>query len=52
MINQAVFNLVKQKYDYWSSWAIGDKGGASPKSKVGNLSVFWQRRHKQIDRLT
>lgn len=40
MISQAVFDLVKQKYGYWSSWAIWDEEGASPKSNVGNLSVF------------
>jgi len=40
MISQAVFDLVKQKYGYWSSWAVWGEEGASPKSNVGDLCVF------------
>ena len=40
MISKAVFDLVKQKYGYWSSWAVWAEVGSSPKSNVGDLSVF------------
>jgi hypothetical protein len=40
MIRKPVFDLVKQKYGYWSSWAVWAEVGSSPKSNVGDLSVF------------
>jgi len=40
MISKAVFDLVKQKYGYWSSWAVWAEVGSSPKSNIGDLSVF------------
>lgn len=40
MISRSVFELVKEKYGYWASWAIWQEEGTSPKSNVGDLSIF------------
>ena len=34
------FELLKAKYGHWTSWAIWAEEGDSPKSNVGDLSVF------------
>jgi hypothetical protein len=40
MITRDKFEEIKEKYGYWSSWAIWAEVGDTPKSNVGDLSVF------------
>ena len=40
MITRDKFEEIKEKYGYWSSWAIWAEAGDAPKSNVGDLSVF------------
>jgi len=40
MITRDKFEEIKEKYGYWSSWAIWAEAGDTPKSNVGDLSVF------------
>jgi hypothetical protein len=40
MLDKPKFNFIKEKYGYWSSWAIWAEVGNTPKSNVGDLSVF------------
>ena len=39
-MDRAHFELLKAKYGHWTSWAIWAEEGDSPKSNVGDLSVF------------
>lgn len=40
MIDILKFNFIKEKYGYWASWAIWAEVGNTPKSNVGDLSIF------------
>ena len=40
MIDREHFQFLKVKYSHWSSWAIWSAAGETPKSNVGDLSVF------------
>ena len=40
MITRDKFEELKAKYGYWSSWAIWAEAGDTPKSNVGDLSIF------------
>ncbi len=40
LMDRAHFELLKAKYGHWTSWAIWAEEGDSPKSNVGDLSVF------------
>ena len=40
MISQNTFNLIKAKYGYWASWAVWAEEGETPKSNIGDLSIF------------
>ena len=40
MISRNKFEEIKEKYGYWSSWALWAEVGESPKSNVGDLSIF------------
>jgi hypothetical protein len=40
MITRAKFELLKEKYGNWISWAIWAEAGDAPKSNVGDLSIF------------
>lgn len=40
MIDQKKFEFIKEKYGYWASWAVWADEGLTPKSNIGDLSVF------------
>jgi hypothetical protein len=40
MIDRAKFEFIKDKYGHWTSWAIWAEVGDTPKSNVGDLSIF------------
>ena len=40
MLDKKQFELIKDKYGYWASWAIWADEGKTPKSNVGDLSIF------------
>ena len=40
MVSSEKFQEIKEKYGYWSSWALWAEVGDTPKSNIGNLSVF------------
>ena len=40
MISETEYELIKSKYQYWSSWAVWADQGETPKSNVGDLSVL------------
>ena len=40
IVDQEHFESLKKKYGYYSSWAIWAEEGDTPKSNVGDLSVF------------
>lgn len=40
MINQEKFDFIKEKYGYYSSWAIWADAGERPKDNIGDLSVL------------
>jgi hypothetical protein len=40
MLDQNTFEFIREKYGYWASWAIWADEGATPKSNVGDLTVF------------
>ena len=39
-MDQAHFEFLKDKYGHWTSWAIWAEEGDTPKSNIGDLSVF------------
>jgi hypothetical protein len=39
-MTRATFDLIKEKYGYYSSWAIWADAGGKPKSNIGDLRVF------------
>lgn len=40
MLEKETFELSKAKYGYWASWALWSEVGQTPKSNVGDLSIF------------
>ena len=40
MITNEIYQLMKKKYQFYSSWAIWAEEGETPKSNVGDLSVL------------
>jgi hypothetical protein len=40
MLDKATFDCIKAKYGYWASWALWAEAGPTPKSNVGDLSIF------------
>ena len=40
MLNKSKFQLIKQKYGHYASWAIWADEGKTPKSNVEDLNVF------------
>jgi hypothetical protein len=40
MIDQATFNLIKEKHGRYASWAVWTDGIRKPKENVGDLTVF------------
>jgi len=40
MVTKEKFDYIKDKYGYWTSWAIWAEVGETPKSNVGDLSIF------------
>lgn len=40
MIDQATFELIKEKYGHCASWAIWADAGEKPKDNIGDLSIF------------
>jgi hypothetical protein len=40
MITREKFEFIKEKYGHWTSWAIWPEAGDTPKSNVGDLSIF------------
>ncbi len=42
------FEFIKSKYQYWSSWAVWAEEGDTPKSNVGDLSVFDLKRNPKL----
>lgn len=43
-----LFNEITNKYGYWSSWAIWSNVLDTPKSNIGNLSIFDDRNNIKI----
>ncbi len=39
-MTRATFDLIKEKYGYYSSWAIWADAGGKPKSNIGDLRIF------------
>jgi hypothetical protein len=40
MITRNKFEMIKEKYGFWASWAVWAEQGETPKSNVGDLSIF------------
>ena len=40
MISRNKFEEVKEKYGFWGSWALWVSPDKTPKSNVGDLSIF------------
>jgi hypothetical protein len=40
MVSREKFEEIKEKYGYWSSWALWAEVGDAPKSNIGDLSIF------------
>jgi hypothetical protein len=40
MVDRVKFEFIKEKYGHWTSWAIWSEAGDTPKSNVGDLSIF------------
>lgn len=40
MVSREKFEEIKEKYGHWSSWALWAEAGETPKSNVGDLSIF------------
>lgn len=40
MVTKEKFEFIKDKYGHWTSWAIWAELGDTPKSNVGDLSIF------------
>ena len=42
------FNRIKEKYQYYASWAVWAEEGNKPKSNVGNLNVLDPKKNRQL----
>jgi hypothetical protein len=40
MVSSKKFQEIKEKYGYWSSWALWAEVGDTPKSNIGDLFIF------------
>ena len=40
MLDRTTFQLMKDKYEFYSSWAVWADEGSTPKSNIGDLSVL------------
>jgi hypothetical protein len=40
MIDQAKFDLIKEKYGHYASWAVWADGNNKPKESIGDLGIF------------
>ena len=40
MVELKKFQYLKEKYGHWTSWAIWSEVGQTPKSNIGDLSIF------------
>ena len=40
MVSREKFEFIKNKYGHWTSWAIWPEASDTPKSNVGDLSIF------------
>ena len=40
MINQAKFELIKEKYGHYASWAVWASSSERPKDNIGDLGIF------------
>lgn len=40
MVSSEKFDFIKEKYGHWTSWAIWAQTGETPKSNIGDLSIF------------
>ena len=48
MITEEKFNFIKEKYQFYSSWAVWAEQGDKPKSNVGDLSVLDPKQNKNL----
>jgi len=48
MINEAKFELIKEKYGHYASWAVWAAGTNKPKANVGDLSIFESNEHDAL----
>lgn len=52
MLTTERFTSIKNKYGHWASWAVWAKEGDTPKSNMGDLSIFdLQTNPKVLDEL-
>jgi hypothetical protein len=40
MIKKSKFEIIKDLYGHWASWAVWAEEGDTPKSNIGNLDIF------------
>lgn len=40
MVSREKFEFIKEKYGHWTSWAVWADTGETPKSNIGDLSIF------------
>ena len=40
MLDRTTFQLMKNKYEFYASWAVWADEGSTPKSNIGDLSVL------------
>src|ERR1035437_4858760 len=48
MIDQARFELIKEKYGHCGSWAVWADGGERPKDNIGDLSIFQNENRESL----
>ena len=48
MVELKKFQYLKEKYGHWTSWAIWSEVGQTPKSNIGDLSIFEGNNFLQI----
>ena len=48
MISEKKFYFIKEKYQFYSSWAVWAEQGDKPKSNVGDLSVLDPKQNKNL----
>lgn len=48
MISEEKFYFIKEKYQFYSSWAVWAEQGNKPKSNVGDLSVLDPKKNKNL----